>query len=120
MLTIGCVFYFPSGSNVSRNPFAVAPLSLNIFIFLGYAALTAKAEKAEQLAKSLQAARLEMEQLRARHPHPRMTVEEAADFSDKQIETIIILNDKKDERAADVIVAMAVDEEVHVAVDVKF
>lgn len=52
---------------------------------------------------------MELQQLRARYPHPRLTLEEAAQFSDEQIEAIIALNDKKDEHAAE---AMAAKEEL--------
>jgi hypothetical protein len=62
--------------------------------------MLAKAERTERLTREIQAAKLELAQIRARHPEPRLTLDEASKFCDDQMEQFIALSETKDELAA--------------------
>jgi hypothetical protein len=54
----------------------------------------------ERLAREIQAARMELAQIRARHPEPRLTLDQASQFCDDQMEYFISLSEKRDELLA--------------------
>ena len=58
--------------------------------------MVAKAERTEKMAREIQAAKLELAQLRARHPEPRMTIDEASAIYDQQTEKNIALTEQRD------------------------
>ena len=73
----------------------------NVFsIRLEYAEMVAKAERMERLVKETQAAKMELAQIRARHPEPRLTLDEASQFCDEQMEQFITLSETKEELIA--------------------
>lgn len=58
-----------------------------------------KAERTERLIREIQSAKMELAQLRARHPEPRLTIDEASQFADEQMEQYLVLSEKRDEMA---------------------
>lgn len=67
--------------------------------------MVAKAERAERLAKEIQNAKMQLAQIRARHPEPRLTLDQASEFCDDQMEQFIAQSEKKDELAAQAAIA---------------
>ncbi|KAG8847730.1 hypothetical protein FRB91_011484 [Serendipita sp. 411] len=55
-----------------------------------------KAERTERLAREIQAAKMELAQLRARHPEPRLTLDQASAIHDEQMERSISLMEHRD------------------------
>lgn len=49
------------------------------------------------MAREIQAARIELAQIRTRHPEPRLTLDQASQFCDEQMEHFISLSEKRDE-----------------------
>ncbi|CCA67318.1 hypothetical protein PIIN_01149 [Serendipita indica DSM 11827] len=58
--------------------------------------MVTKAERTEKMAREIQAAKLELAQLRARHPEPRMTIDEASAIYDQQTDRNIALTEQRD------------------------
>ncbi|KAG8815621.1 hypothetical protein FRC17_000642, partial [Serendipita sp. 399] len=54
------------------------------------------AERTERLAREIQAAKMELAQLRARHPEPRLTLDQASAVHDEQMERSISLMEQRD------------------------
>ncbi|PVF92787.1 hypothetical protein CPB86DRAFT_160897 [Serendipita vermifera] len=65
-----------------------------------YSDLVAKAERTERLTREIQAAKMELAQIRARHPEPRLTLDQASQYCDEQMEQFIALSEKRDELLA--------------------
>jgi hypothetical protein len=65
----------------------------------------AKAERTERLTREIQSAKMELAQIRARHPEPRLTLDEASQFCDDQMERFIALSETKDDLAAQSVAA---------------
>ena len=66
-----------------------------------YQSLTTKSDRLEYLSKSLASLQLELDLLRAKYPHPRQTIDELEEHAQEQVETIIALTEKKEQRAAE-------------------
>jgi chromosome segregation ATPase len=67
--------------------------------------MMAKAERTERLTREIQSAKMELAQIRARHPEPRLTLDEASQFCDDQMERFIALSETKDELAGQSVAA---------------
>lgn len=67
--------------------------------------MIAKAERTERLIREIQNAKVQLAQIRARHPEPRLTLDQASQFCDDQMENFIAQSEKKDELAAQAAIA---------------
>ena len=67
--------------------------------------MLAKAERTERLAREIQNAKMQLAQIRARHPEPRLTLDQASEFCDDQMDQYISQSEKKDELAAQATIA---------------
>jgi hypothetical protein len=70
---------------------------IRLLFKIEHAELVNKAEMTERLAREIQAARMELAQIRARHPEPRLTLDQASQFCDDQMEHFISLSEKREE-----------------------
>jgi len=67
--------------------------------------MLAKAERTERLTREIQNAKMQLAQIRARHPEPRLTLDQASEFCDDQMDQYISQSEKKDELAAQATIA---------------
>lgn len=66
-----------------------------------YQSLATKSDRLEYLSKSLASLQLERDLLRAKYPHPRRTIDELEEHAQEQVEAIIALTEKKEQRAGE-------------------
>ena len=66
-----------------------------------YQSLSTKSDRLEYLSKSLASLQLELDLIRAKYPHPRRTIDELEEHAQEQVEAIITLTEKKEQRAAE-------------------
>jgi len=69
-------------------------------LYAEYRSLTTKSDRLEYLSKSFASLQLELDLLRAKYPHPPQTVDELEEHAQEQVEAIISLTEKKEQRAA--------------------
>ena len=70
-------------------------------LYAGYQSISTKSDRLEYLSKSLASFQLELDLLRAKYPHPRRTIDELEEHAQEQVEAIITLTEKKEQRAAE-------------------
>ena len=70
-------------------------------LYAGYQSISTKSDRLEYLSKSLASLQLELDLLRAKYPHPRRTIDELEEHAQEQVEAIITLTEKKEQRAAE-------------------
>ena len=70
-------------------------------LYAEYQSLTTKSDRLEYLSKSLASLQLELDLLRAKYPHPRRTIDELEEHAQEQVEAIIALTERKEQRAAE-------------------
>jgi chromosome segregation ATPase len=67
------------------------------FIATEHDAMIKKAERTERLIREIQTAKMELAQIRARHPEPRLTIDQASQFADEQMEQYLAISEKRDD-----------------------
>jgi chromosome segregation ATPase len=70
-------------------------------LYAEYQSITTKSDRLEYLSKSLASLQLELDLLRAKYPHPRRTIDELEEHAQEQVEAIIALTERKEQRAAE-------------------
>ena len=70
-------------------------------LYAGYQSISTKSDRLEYLNKSLASLQLELDLLRAKYPHPRRTIDELEEHAQEQVEAIITLTEKKEQRTAE-------------------
>ncbi|SRR5258706_6076462 len=70
-------------------------------LYAGYQSISTKSDRLEYLSKSFASLQLELDLLRAKYPHPRRTIDELEEHAQEQVEAIITLTEKKEQRAAE-------------------
>ena len=70
-------------------------------LYAGYQSISTKSDPLEYLSESLASLQLELDLLRAKYPHPRRTIDDLEEHAQEQVEMIITLTEKKEQRAAE-------------------
>jgi len=70
-------------------------------LYAEYQSISTKSDRLDYLSKSLASLQLELDLLRAKYPHPRRTIDELEEHAQEQVEAIIALTEKKEQRLAE-------------------